>query len=222
MLTLEYLKDKLEIIQKLTGAYVCIAGGAPRDILNNKPVNDIDCFISVNESFESLVILDILKEDLNIKIKLLKRNQKYQQIGTVAEGIYEEYKWQFIFLLQDKPNNLHDFTEDVLNNFDYCLCQVAIYPYTISNYVSTNEYEADVINKTLTAHKNQPYEFFQTDKAKARLAKLLAKYPDFTHIPLPEPQPRAERDAELLQRGYRWAIPEGNIAAAPQPNDVDE
>ena len=188
MLSIEYLKDKLEQIQKVTGAYVCIAGGAPRDLLNNKSINDIDCFIQYVYNDNIAYIINILQDDLGFITSLLaKPKTEGYATNHVYEGNHEEHKWQFVFIEEEKPSDITEFAKDVLNSFDYHLCQIAIRPYT-NILLRTEEYETDVLNKTLTANPDIPYKFFQTEKAKARLTKLLKKYPEHRHIPLPEPE----------------------------------
>jgi hypothetical protein len=186
-LSINYLKEMVEYIQKVTGSLVCIAGGAPRDLLNDKPVKDIDVFLPMEGNYN---VHEILNEEMGFELTHKTPRNGHEYSSDVYEGKYEGYPWQFILMpIVTDGINLKIFTEQVLTTFDYCICQVAVTPYDKEDYASTDEYERNIADRVITRNPDRSIEDFYTDKAINRIKKLCKKYPEFAYVP-PEPHGR--------------------------------
>jgi hypothetical protein len=99
--------------------YVCVAGGAIRDHLLEKPPKDIDIFIKLPPGdYTGRFVLDNA-ETLGWKNPVLKNDQAYEnaEVQCVVGAKAFDYEIDLCFLFQANTG------EEVVKNFDFGICQ---------------------------------------------------------------------------------------------------
>lgn len=150
-----------------------IAGGALRDLFNERPIKDVDIFVPVIYDKEGS--LDHLYEkvwDLFAGENITLDQNSVYGIKTTEEDDRDLYA---IFRLIRKDWSydiiLCDLGASKVENFDINLCQIA---YDGKELITTRAYWNAVQDKTLRVMNVN-----RTDRNKARLERLHQKYQDF-------------------------------------------
>ena len=162
------------VLHEPTTKQILVAGGFPRDILNNVEPNDIDIF--VDSSIPYLTI------GLNKKIKNafpgcgVKENRKTYRFGNTNVQVQTD-DVSFDIIFQKDPEKY------ILKSFDFDICKVW-YDYIKGEYVVSGEYQMDVENKTFTLllcnFSKDQHEWIIGRAMLHHLPKLQAKYPEHT------------------------------------------
>ena len=122
--------------------FVVIAGGAPRNWLNNKPANDLDFYVKLKPEFntkkESLGFL--LQVILKTEFIELKKEQGYEEF-IVFNGTIDGNE---IDICVDKSGTLK--LEDILVSFDANMSEVA---YSKGIFKVTKAFMKGMSNKTI-------------------------------------------------------------------------
>ncbi len=205
-LSIPKLQDFCGVLAKcFPRADIAIAGGAVRDILHNKPVKDIDCFIYLDPVKAQSRPLDELITTWHCDEELYM--QWYDGCSELATKLYCEWqgKWHpehrslglrndrgysyGAFSLVDFPKgphmhpvqlvfiNEHPF-DNVKNHFDFGLSQCWV---TQAGLGMTSAYWADRERHRITYLRSKVEPNEQRRKSsKERAVRLQAKYPGWT------------------------------------------
>ncbi len=152
-----------------------IAGGAPRDILSQVTVKDIDVFVKLpcgetnSHYFSSSCAA--LAEKINGKLTLRPSNPEYASYFDLADIEFPNSSTIQIIGINDNP------IDDVMK-YDFGLSQIFITP---QGLFMTEKAAEDRTNKTIT-HTPSTFDKFATNRSKARLCRLRAKYSEWVFL----------------------------------------
>jgi tRNA nucleotidyltransferase/poly(A) polymerase len=150
-----------------------IAGGCLRDLQNGKPIKDVDIFINDDLSNGSIsdtkTELQILMPEL---ITVCTNEYSNQGVSLMMRNVQGVFRY-------DVDGNHYEIivgsTEACdINHFDFGICQIK---YDNKELVFTDAYEQDTKNKVIRVLNDHGHE-----RTVKRIARMQAKYPDFTVV----------------------------------------
>lgn len=212
-LSVEYIQRHLRFLSTALQRPVICAGGAPRDLYNNKPVSDLDFYVDryqlgIEEAIKTIQSL------YRYPSKLMKEvgeehdyHGEYYISPKILEIQKEPYKIQVMFC-NYAASDLEgvDFGCWLVDYFDIDLCRAFITK-SVPEIHCREEFASDILNKTITYTRTHE----DPERKQKRLDKIKTKYPDFTVVDKTE---KDARDLELITRGLPEPIVEdalGNI-----------
>lgn len=166
-------------------APLAIAGGAVRDVLNNRPVKDIDIFVQVPDwEHEPLEASELIDEVVAAANKLFYSTGVSRESTTVRDpgghddtsdisyDIHSVWHWSSGFNCY--PCDIVFIKEEAVKcyeAFDFGLCQALVSP--TYGLRTSRAYQRDVIEKTITYLLG---EGDQKERSKAHLGRFQPKY----------------------------------------------
>lgn len=165
-LTIEKLRELVQLTSRCLKKPVLVAGGAPRDILHNKPVRDIDIFVpdyysgSVKSLISALRCVDVVYAQFNASNEYSKQGLRMSWLVTLPTG-FHMYPIQLIAFAEEPI--------EVVKQFDFGLCQVWIDGRRLG---WTQKYSRDHDNQRMTYQENDGRSL-----SRKRLLQLQEKYP---------------------------------------------
>ena len=149
--------------------FAVLAGGALRDLVCGKTINDLDIFIRCEElnSHEIVSIFGAQPVRKNLEfIGYLEERGETSRISRSYITYSQGYEVNLVFMPKD-------FTVmSLIEDFDFGICQIA---FDGNELYYTSEFEKDINNKTLTVINGNHTREVHTKKMKV-------KFPDHTLI----------------------------------------
>ena len=169
--SLSYISAILSRVKKADpSAYV--AGGALRDLFNNRPVKDVDVFVSAET--------DIKNVERRFTTDFVRFHQTmssdYFDFADPTVKWTQEYRPHLssfpvpVNIIALAPS--HAPLMENIHRFDFGFCRIAYDGETITH---TPEYSHDINNKVLTLRRCENEA--QMDRSMARYARFFLKYP---------------------------------------------
>lgn len=150
-----------------------IAGGALRDMHHNRPIKDVDIFIPIMEYHDHIawdyqkLLNDLFGvEAIIVAASSYTGGDLERDIVCVLRVVLDSMTYEFIFMA------VKDLQESMINKFDLSLCQIG---HNGKNLLTTPEFERTLADKTIRV-----INVNRKDRGAKRLARLSAKYPDYT------------------------------------------
>lgn len=165
--------EALEILKSFDNKYkfVLLLGGAPRNWYYNKPANDLDIYIYLdneekrvesNPYRKSLEIVPNVNQTSEEKIKrinkeiriekdLAKKTNRYnnKKIVHLYDGMYKEQHIQLIFIKSNKQiKTKKQFAETIFSTFDFGICMIGMD--SDGKTYQHQMFKEDVYNKTFS------------------------------------------------------------------------
>ena len=179
-------KDLLEkikyILAPLSKSKAFIAGGCPLGLVTGKEFNDIDVYFTC---LSKLKRKEFLREQFaGSKINVLPSDSDgdygiMEDRELVGSCVYEDQKFQFIWVKSFQTLGTIEFMDHVLSKFDIDLCKVGLY--FIDDYprfYKTIKHDTDLTKKQLML--NIGFNPIQTQRTlEIRLPKYLGRFPKF-------------------------------------------
>lgn len=164
----------LEDIKRLHPGCPCVlAGGALRDLVTDKPINDLDIFIYDPKDTRKCINVGILKLKPVINNCYVPPDERkgrisraYKSNRSATEKVYKGYEVNLVYMPE------HFTAEDLIADFDFGICQIA---FDGSNVIYTDAFESDIKNQTLTVISN-------SHTRKKHTKKMQKKFPEYTLI----------------------------------------
>ncbi len=193
-LTIERLQNLCAWARGYFGPSAIIAGGAPRDLLHGKPVKDIDIFVRVDGEdlvpsggyIEDIGFTEVVESPVPLgDSKFVMRCKGFAEL-IGGEAVFRESPEQYAGLADlcdiktsEYPVQIiaidHDPVDDV-HRYDFGLSQVFVTPLGL---FFTPKYRLDDACRQITYTAEYP-TYDQINRSKARLARLQAKYADWS------------------------------------------
>lgn len=173
----------VDVLTKVQGIFpgAKIAGGAIRDLLNDKPIKDVDIFCPIKEcpdgffltelsgAFQNDLTLDTVssycKSDDDLDARSIYAVYKLGNTIRLFNDTSPKYAYKYDIILSHPAHSMKE-------SFDLNLCQVEFDGTSIS---MTDAYKEAVQTKTLRV-----LNINRADRQKARLERILQKYPEYT------------------------------------------
>lgn len=166
-------------------APLVIAGGAVRDVLNNRPVKDIDVFMQVpdweHSAFEASELIDEVVAAVNKLFyssgsprESLTIEAESGEASDISYDIHSVWHWAHGF--NNLPCDLVFIKEDpaaCYEAFDFGLCQALVSP--AYGLRTSRAYHQDALNRKITYLLGSQGEE-QRQRAKRHLNRFLPKY----------------------------------------------
>lgn len=163
----------LEVLRKIQTVFPSakIAGGALRDLMNDRDIKDVDIFcpISTNPGMADLVWKLFEGEDLSLNPTVTYTSNEDNGDDRALYAVFTLHKdgWQYDIILAS-PDDCS------IHNFDINICQIS---HDGEALTYTASYIQGITNKEIKAlHVNRK------DRNAKRIERLTAKYPEFTVI----------------------------------------
>lgn len=162
----------IDILYKSPGRInAIVAGGAVRDYLHNKPINDLDIYTSIN--FTNSVNMNALIAHSNGILRGCRI------IETLSKNIYTNNKFVALELKNGTRVELitteRKSPEDIITGFDIGLCQCAYN--SEGKLITTDKFRMDFENRWLTVHTENLSPFQLHRCFNYHLPKVKKKYP---------------------------------------------
>ena len=166
-----------------------IAGGAPRNWLEGKLANDIDCYLRWHGGSCTRMLKTISKIlgtelEMNIEVECTYHfGGDTFTIKHIFSFNYEGVLFQIMIIDQLEPV---DFITGILKHMDIGLNKVGWHPWDVRDlngvnaFVETKEYRADFFNNTLTLYQNLMNPAQLKHCMERHLPKMLSYYPNHT------------------------------------------
>lgn len=180
---LHHLQSLSYEVRLIFGGEAIIAGGAVRDTVTGKPVKDIDIFVMLTDdddkaSEKFAIACAKLAKELGGELELDCSPESYggqfdlARVTVKEEGEPDEI-YEIIGIWEEYPDNdVHDY--------DFGLSQMFV---TSSGLFMTPAAAKDLQNKTITyMHAGKLRDSDNRYRSKMRLARLRAKYQDWTFV----------------------------------------
>ena len=168
---LEAVKELEQYYDKIS---FVIAGGAVRDQIMGKPINDIDIYCNllmkskaVQKTF--LQVLDTMFSGKWIGTPTTTFDSKYNKFHVTSVELIGGPKLEFISI------DPKDTIASIIDRFDIGLCQASIYK---EKLWTSDEFQRDKENKTLTVYPNRLSSSQICRCFTYHLPKLILKYPE--------------------------------------------
>ena len=167
--------DAVELLETYYGDITwVIAGGAVRDQIMEKPINDIDIYNNLNMKNKEvqknfLKVLKSMFSDQLVDYPTTSYDSKYTRFHITALELKNGNKFEFISI-PDKWSIV-----DTIESFDVGLCQASIYK---NELWTSKQFKKDRENETLTLYPNRLTAGQIYRSVTYHIPKLKRKFPD--------------------------------------------
>ena len=168
---------------------VIIAGGAPRNWLEGKLANDIDCYLRWHGG-SCTRMLKTISKFLGTELEMNTGVECTYHFGGdnftlkhIFSFNYEDVLFQIMVIGELEPM---DFITDILEHMDIGINKVGWRPWdakglnNVNAFLETKEYRADYFNSTLTLYQNVMNKDQLKHCMEKHLPKMLSYYPNHT------------------------------------------
>ncbi len=163
-------REALLAFQKNGAAEAVIAGGALRDLFNDRAINDVDIFLKTrggDRRNKKFIEKSFKKAGLNLTKPRFGGSYDGSLVFTAGPR-HTEFNVTFVENFVSTPGH-PDFAHALMSAFDIWLCRIA---YDGKKVITTPEYMKDVLGKHITRQHT-------VNSGGGHLDRIVEKYPDW-------------------------------------------